>query len=180
MSLSLSHPSLTQCIKVIRSAQPLYLCHRTTMVITLQNHSGNTLSALSRIRRRRRRHCTLDKAAPCTCGAKEGPYNRYVYPHTPAPGWQTRPTASHSATMGSWAMRQRILGSHTPPCHRRMVITTQFSVMPCRTAAQTSSVPLQVAFDGALALAICASVHMGSWGGGCWAMTSALNSPAQS
>ena len=26
------------------------------------------------------------------------------------------------------AMRQRILGSHTPPCHRRMVITTQFSV----------------------------------------------------
>ena len=23
-------------------------------------------------------------------------------------------------------MRQRILGSHTPPCHRRMVITTQF------------------------------------------------------
>ena len=22
------------------------------------------------------------------------------------------------------AMRQRILGSHTPPCHRRMVITT--------------------------------------------------------
>ena len=26
------------------------------------------------------------------------------------------------------AMRQRILGSHTPPCHRRMVITTLFSV----------------------------------------------------
>ena len=26
------------------------------------------------------------------------------------------------------AMRQRILGSHTPPCHRRMVITTQFNV----------------------------------------------------
>ena len=24
-------------------------------------------------------------------------------------------------------MRQRILGSHTPPCHRRMVITTQFT-----------------------------------------------------
>ena len=23
-------------------------------------------------------------------------------------------------------MRQRILGSHTPPCHRRMVITTLF------------------------------------------------------
>ena len=45
-------------------------------------------------------------------------------------------------------MRQRILGSHTPPCHRRMVITTQFSVLPCCTAAQTSSVPLQVAFEG--------------------------------
>ena len=55
------------------------------------------------------------------------------------------------------AMRQRILGSHTPPCHRRMVITTQFSVLPCCTAAQTSSVPLQVAFDGALALAISTS-----------------------
>ena len=26
------------------------------------------------------------------------------------------------------AIRQRILGSHTPPCHRRMVITTLFSV----------------------------------------------------
>ena len=25
-------------------------------------------------------------------------------------------------------MRQRILGSHTPPCHRRMVITTQSSM----------------------------------------------------
>ena len=35
------------------------------------------------------------------------------------------------------AMRQRILGSHTPPCHRRMVITTQFNVLPCCTAAQT-------------------------------------------
>ena len=29
------------------------------------------------------------------------------------------------------AMRQRILGSHTPPCHRRMVITTQFNVSEC-------------------------------------------------
>ena len=28
-----------------------------------------------------------------------------------------------------WAMRQRKLGSHTPPCHRRMVITTLFSVL---------------------------------------------------
>ena len=26
-------------------------------------------------------------------------------------------------------MRQRKRGSHTPPCHRRMVITTLFSVM---------------------------------------------------
>ena len=55
------------------------------------------------------------------------------------------------------AMRQRILGSHTPPCHRRMVITTQFSVLPCCTAAQASSVPPQVAFDCALALVICTS-----------------------
>ena len=56
---------------------------------------------------------------------------------------------------GMLAMRQRILGSHTPPCHRRMVITTKFSVFPRCTAAQTSSVPLQVAADCALALAIC-------------------------
>ena len=27
------------------------------------------------------------------------------------------------------AMRQRKLGSHTPPCHKRMVITTLFSVL---------------------------------------------------
>ena len=27
------------------------------------------------------------------------------------------------------AMRQRKLGSHTPPCHRRMVITTMFRVI---------------------------------------------------
>ena len=27
------------------------------------------------------------------------------------------------------AMRQRKLGSHTPPCHRRMLITTLFSVL---------------------------------------------------
>ena len=61
-------------------------------------------------------------------------------------------------------MRQRILGSHTPPCHRRMVITTQFNVLPCCTAAQTSSVPLQVAFD--CALAICTSGSRGGWVGG--------------
>ena len=52
------------------------------------------------------------------------------------------------------AMRQRILGSHKPPCHRRMVITTQFSVLPYCTTAQTTSVPLQVVFHCALALAI--------------------------
>ena len=55
------------------------------------------------------------------------------------------------------AMRQRILGSHTPPCHRRMVITTSFSVFHRCSAAQTISVPLQVAAHCALALAICTS-----------------------
>ena len=57
-------------------------------------------------------------------------------------------------------MRQRILGSHTPLCHRRMVITTLSSMFsPCCTAAQTSSVPtvdshapLRVAFECALAV----------------------------
>ena len=34
------------------------------------------------------------------------------------------PTASHQGVFHNWAMRQRILASHTPPCHRRMVITT--------------------------------------------------------
>ena len=36
--------------------------------------------------------------------------------------------------VGGGGMRQRILGSHTPPCHRRMVITTWFSVFPRCTA----------------------------------------------
>ena len=36
------------------------------------------------------------------------------------------------------AMRQRKLGSHTPPCHRRMVITTLFSVL--LAALQRSSI----------------------------------------
>ena len=40
-----------------------------------------------------------------------------------------------SACSGAWAMRQRILGSHTPPCHRRMVITT-LSSMFCLAALQ--------------------------------------------
>ena len=76
-------------------------------------------------------------------------------------------------------MRQRKLGSHTPPCHRRMVITTLFSggrgheatetglayapvsqahghnhivqCVSCCTAAQTSSVPHQVVADCTLA-----------------------------
>ena len=51
------------------------------------------------------------------------------------------------------AMRQRILGSHTPPCQRRMVITTHsVQCLPCCTAAQTSSLPLRVAFECALAV----------------------------
>ena len=48
-----------------------------------------------------------------------------------------------------------MLGSHTPPCHKRMVITTLFSVFSRRTAAQTSFVPHQVVADCALALVIC-------------------------
>ena len=98
----------------------------------------------------------------------------------PSPRFCTRlPPPIRSGPKAPGAMRQRILGSHTPPCHRRMVITTQFSVVPCCTAAQTSSVPLQVAADCALALAICtlgsARTHHpptvpvsleGPWGGG--------------
>ena len=36
---------------------------------------------------------------------------------------------SAASVAASGAMRQRKLGSHTPPCHRRMVITTLFSVL---------------------------------------------------
>ena len=35
---------------------------------------------------------------------------------------------AQARTITAWAMRQRKMGSHTPPCHRRMVITTLFSV----------------------------------------------------
>ena len=41
------------------------------------------------------------------------------------------------------AMRQRILGSHTPPCHRRMVITT-LSSMFCLAALQRKPDPCQM------------------------------------
>ena len=34
---------------------------------------------------------------------------------------------THTVSESWGAMRQRILGSHTPPCHRRMVITTQLA-----------------------------------------------------
>ena len=53
------------------------------------------------------------------------------------------------------AMRQWILGSHTPPCqeaHGHNHIVQCFS--RC-TAAQTSSVPHQVVADCTLALVIC-------------------------
>ena len=44
-----------------------------------------------------------------------------------------------------WAMKQQILGSHIPPCHKHMVIATTLSVhcvalLHC-TAAQTRPVP---------------------------------------
>ena len=51
---------------------------------------------------------------------------------------------SSCLSLGSWgggcfcrgsAMRQRKLGSHTPPCHRRMVITTIVHCLACCTAA---------------------------------------------
>ena len=74
----------------------------------------------------------------------EGGWKKFSYPRGGSFSYNILPTPVV-------AMRQRILGSHTPPCHRRMVITTQFSVLPCCTTAQTSSVPPQVAFDCALA-----------------------------
>ena len=57
------------------------------------------------------------------------------------------------------AMRQRILGSHALPCHRRMGITTQINVLPCCIAAQTGFVPLKVAFDCAFAVCTSGSAH---------------------
>ena len=44
-----------------------------------------------------------------------------------APGATLPYYPPHPCLVG--AMRQRKLGSHTPPCHRRMVITTLFSVL---------------------------------------------------
>ena len=38
------------------------------------------------------------------------------------------PEVKFPCLCGGGAMRQRKLGSHTPPCHRRMVITTLFRV----------------------------------------------------
>ena len=69
-----------------------------------------------------------------------------MWPMLCAVMWRCCSLSNHSR-----AMRQRILGSHTPPCHRRMVITTQFNVSPRRTAALLGSVPLQVVYDCALA-----------------------------
>ena len=47
--------------------------------------------------------------------------------HKPAQYMLTRKKLE--VTVSRVAMRQRKLGSHTPPCHRRMVITTLFNVM---------------------------------------------------
>ena len=56
--------------------------------------------------------------------------------------------ARHVSMQGTpWAMRQRKLGSHTPPCHNHIV-----QCFSCCTAAQTSSVPHLVVADCALAL----------------------------
>ena len=52
----------------------------------------------------------------------------------PPQEWPLESGCRHSPS--DKATRQRIPGSHTPPCHRRMVITTQFSVLPCCTVAQ--------------------------------------------
>ena len=46
-------------------------------------------------------------------------------------------------------MRQRIPGSHTPPCHRRMVITTQFNVsVQCFASLHRSAAPLCTTLGG--------------------------------
>ena len=68
-------------------------------------------------------------------------------------GWGRRGVPP-TRLVGGRAMRQTILGSHTPPCHRRRVITTLFSVFSRCLAAQTSSVPHQVVADCALALVL--------------------------
>ena len=50
-------------------------------------------------------------------------------------GWSCRGALRKGGSAVMKAMRQRIVGLHIPPCHRRMVITTQFSVLPCCTSA---------------------------------------------
>ena len=72
-------------------------------------------------------------------------------------GWGCRqvPVSEGGCSEMRRAMRQRKMGSHTPPCHRRMVITTLFSVMlaalqrcgggggwsPCPPFAQNATQP---------------------------------------
>ena len=63
--------------------------------------------------------------APNIFRAEAEPLPPAVY-HPPPPAW----SEAFPPPRG-WAMRQRILGSHTPPCHRRMVITTEFIVLIC-------------------------------------------------
>ena len=58
----------------------------------------------------------------------------------------TRRIPSQRVINKTRAMRQRILGLHTPPCHRRMVITIQFNVSPRCTTTLLGSVPLQVVY----------------------------------
>ena len=69
----------------------------------------------------------------CTPGRIRGPGGTGLSPchglgEEGGGGRETRASCRGGGQAGG-AMRQRKLGSHTPPCHRRMVITTLFNVM---------------------------------------------------
>ena len=70
--------------------------------------------------------CNTHAHSLCPTPAVPGLGNAPLAPQRPT---QAASVASaHRDTGDTGAMRQRKLGSHTPPCHRRMVITTLFSV----------------------------------------------------
>ena len=69
---------------------------------------------------------------PCTISAQSRNNEfltiRSVVRKTHQNNGHTGSSCLDKAVLAQGAMRQRKLGSHTPPCHRRIVITTLFSV----------------------------------------------------
>ena len=91
-----------------------------------------------------------------------------------------------------WAMRQRILGSHTPPCHRRMVINSvqcfalmhcsedQISAECCLSCATPGGYRMFFSCLGQLAPTTLPQCRGGEGGGCCWSHCATLQYPPKS